>query len=177
MHHFTRLKTILRHYIYVVPPYCLSPKSLSIILTIDQRATGSWEFVLLHQVLFQIRKASKYSQGLLFIYIYLYLAELDWLEKTDIYIDIQIYMANRAIINLCQAQVKTSFCALISRPQHLSYILLNEFFTSKAHPGLLENPIPTEVSVDEMTSKCHRNKRILRDFYRDITSEGGARHH
>lgn len=73
MHHFTRLKTILRHYVYVVPPYCLSPKSLSIILTTDQIATGSWEFVLLHQVLFQIRKASKYSQVLLFIYIFIYI--------------------------------------------------------------------------------------------------------
>ena len=28
-----------------------------------------------------------------------------------------------------------------------------------------------------MTSKRRRNKRILRDFYRDTTSEGGARHH
>ena len=89
MHHFTRLKTILRHYVYVVPPYCLSPKSVSIILTTDQIATGSWEFVLLHQILFQIRKASKYSQVLLFIYIYeVYIYE----KYIYIYIYILIYI-------------------------------------------------------------------------------------
>ena len=71
MHHFTRLKTILRHYVYVVPPYCLSPKSVSIILTTDQIATGSWELVLLHQVLFQIRKAWCFF-SYIYIYIYIY---------------------------------------------------------------------------------------------------------
>lgn len=56
-------------------------------------------------------------------------------------------------------------------PQYLRYFLLNVFFMSKTHPGLLENPIPTKSVVMRWQAKRCRNKRILGNFYGDTTSK------